>query len=76
MVLDLSEDPDAPVEPLDLGKRVGRNALVRYLRDFRELGANHVMFNLVAGSRSTEEVLQEISADVMGEVGETTEAVL
>ncbi|MGA1802742.1 TIGR03571 family LLM class oxidoreductase [Rhizobium sp. HT1-10] len=74
MLLDLSEDPVAPAEPLGLGMRVGRNALVRYLQDIHALGANHVMFNLASGSRPVEQILQEISEDVMDEVGETTEA--
>jgi luciferase-type oxidoreductase len=73
MLLDLSEDPDAETEPLGLGMRTGRKGLGRYLRDIGGLGANHVMFNLVPGSRPVEEVLQEISEDVMGEFIETKE---
>lgn len=73
MVLYLSEDRNAPVEPLGLGMRVGRNGLIRYLADIRELGADHVMFNIAAGSRPVEDVLSEISEYVMDEVGETKE---
>jgi luciferase-type oxidoreductase len=73
MILDLSPDPNAETEQLGLGIRTGRNGLVRYLRDIDELGANHVMFNLMTGSRPTEEVLQEICEDVVCEVVGTKE---
>jgi luciferase-type oxidoreductase len=65
MVLDLADDPDADLEPLGLGMRIGRNGLIRYLEYIRDLGANHVMFNLVAGKRPVGEMLQEIAEDVM-----------
>jgi luciferase-type oxidoreductase len=71
MVLDLSNDPTASTEPLGLGMRTGRNGLIRYLRDIGELGATHVMFNLLEGSRPVGEVLQEIAEYVVGEVGDT-----
>lgn len=57
-----------------LGIRTGRNALIRYLRDIGELGANHVMFNLVAGSRPPGEILQEIAEDIVDEIGKAKEA--
>jgi luciferase-type oxidoreductase len=74
MVLDLSENPNAPTEPLGLGMRTGRSALIRYLRDIGELGANHVMFNLVAGRRPAGEILQEIAEDIVDEIGKAKEA--
>jgi luciferase-type oxidoreductase len=73
MLLDLSDDPDAETEPLNLGIRTGRNGLIRYLREIGELGANHVMFNLIAGRRPVEEMLQEISEEVSDEIASTKE---
>lgn len=69
MVLDLADDPDAKPEPLGLGMRVGRNGLIHYLNEIRGLGANHVMFNIAGGGRPIAEILQEISEDVIPEIG-------
>jgi luciferase-type oxidoreductase len=69
MVLELVDSPDATTEPLSLGIRTGRKGLIRYLREIGDLGANHVMFNLVAGARPAQEVLQEIASEVMTEIG-------
>jgi luciferase-type oxidoreductase len=64
MALELLEDPKAPAEPLGLGLRVGRNGLVEELLALRDLGAGHVMFNIVGDGRSAQAVLRELSSEV------------
>ncbi|QXZ80778.1 TIGR03571 family LLM class oxidoreductase [Rhizobium sp. L51/94] len=68
MVLELVDDPDASTEPLGLGIRTGRKGLIRYLDEIGNLGANHVMLNIVPRTRSVDEVLQEIAEDVLPDI--------
>lgn len=60
MSLDLHEDPDAPPANITFGFRVGRNGLIRILREMEAIGLNHVAFGLKAGSRPAPEVLEEL----------------
>lgn len=63
--IDLLADADAPLEPLQLGFRTGRNRLIEYLRALQEIGVNHVVLNLKYGSRPAAEVLEEIGSEVL-----------
>uniref|UniRef100_B0T921 Luciferase family protein n=1 Tax=Caulobacter sp. (strain K31) TaxID=366602 RepID=B0T921_CAUSK len=65
MVLALLADPNAPAEPLGLGLRTGRNALIAELSALRDLGAHHVMFSLVRTDRNLDEVLGELAQEVL-----------
>lgn len=64
MVLELLDDPLAPATPAGLGYRAGRQALISLLEELREADVHHVAFNL-AGSRQIEQVLAELSSDVL-----------
>ncbi|CAN5380266.1 LLM class oxidoreductase [soil metagenome] len=63
--LDLLEDADAKSEPLELGMRVGRRALVDYLLRLEAGGVDSVILNLVRGGRPAADVLDEIGTEIL-----------
>lgn len=63
--LQLTEDPVAAPNPIELGYRLGRHALVDMLVQHREMGINHVMFNLSTIGRPVAEVMDELAGDVL-----------
>ena len=68
MQLDLAESPSAEPEPLDLGMRGGRHALLEYLLRLKGLGVGHVIFNLPKGARPMEDVLQEMGEEIIPKI--------
>lgn len=68
MQLDLQKSPSAQPEPLDLGMRTGRHALVDYLRRLKELGVGHVIFNLTKGERPMADIIAEMGEEVIPKV--------
>lgn len=64
MQLELLADPAAAPEPLELGLRTGREALVAYLHRLRGMGVGHVLFNL-GRQRPAREVIEELGAEVL-----------
>ncbi len=62
--LELLADPLAAPEPLELGLRTGRVALIAYLRRMRAMGVRHVLFNL-GRHRPAREVIEELGIDVL-----------
>ncbi|WP_116246731.1 TIGR03571 family LLM class oxidoreductase [Nocardiopsis sp. FIRDI 009] len=67
MLVDLFDDPRAPVVPIRFGARLGRDALIAYLAGLRESGVNHVAINLRPSRRPVEEVIEELGAHVLPE---------
>lgn len=65
MMLDLAENPMEPLQPMRLGARVGRNALRKYIGELHEVGVSHISINLRQSRRPVEEVLAELSSEVM-----------
>jgi luciferase-type oxidoreductase len=65
LYIDLTADPNAAAQPIHLGFRIGRNALIEFLRYLQELGVNHVIFNLKYGRRPAAEVLDELVREVV-----------
>lgn len=63
--LDLLADPHAGPEPLELGLRTGRVALIDYLRRMQALGVGHVIFNLSSHGRPARAVIQELGQEVL-----------
>ncbi len=63
--VDLSDDPDQPPQPIHLGIRGGRHALLRFLDELRSAGVHHVILNLKYGTRDAAEVLDEIGQEVL-----------
>ncbi|SFV05415.1 LLM class oxidoreductase [Alicyclobacillus macrosporangiidus] len=63
--VDLTDDPDIPPEPIHLGFRGGRKAVLAYLKGLEQIGVNHVILNFKYGRRPAEEVLEEIGEEVL-----------
>jgi luciferase-type oxidoreductase len=63
--LDLLDDPDAPAEPIDLGLRTGRHALIDYLDRMEDVGVSHVLLNVTRGPRAALEVVDEVGREVL-----------
>jgi len=64
LYVDLLENPDAPAERIHLGYRLGRNTLRSLLLQLREIGVDHVAFNLKYSQRPASEVLAEIGEEI------------
>ena len=60
LYIDLMEKPDTPASPIHLGYRFGRNRLIAHLEQLRDIGVNHVTFNIRFSSRPVPEVLDEL----------------
>jgi luciferase-type oxidoreductase len=67
LYIDLAERPDHSPEPIHLGWRLGRHALVELLSALEESGANHIVLNLKYGRRPAENVLAELIEFVVPE---------
>jgi len=63
--LDLLARAGAPAEPIELGLRGGRDALVAYLDRMEEAGVSHVLLNIVRGPRRAMDVVEEIGCEVL-----------
>ena len=60
LYIDLMENPDTPASSIHLGYRFGRNHLIAHLEQLRDIGVNHVTFNIRFSSRPVPEVLDEL----------------
>ncbi len=65
LYIDLARDPDAPPAPIDLGLRLGVNALREYLHARQEIGVNHVALNLRFNSSPVEQTLETLATDLL-----------
>lgn len=65
LYIDLTRDPSAHPEPIHLGWRLGRHALVALLAALQRAGAHHVALNLKYGRRPAAEVIDELIAHVV-----------
>jgi luciferase-type oxidoreductase len=63
--IDLTEDPDVTPEPIHLGFRGGRKAVLEYLEGLRGAGVNHVILNFKYGQRPADEVLEEVGEEIL-----------
>ena len=63
--LDLLDDPKADAEPINLGMRCGREALIAYLHRIQRLGVAHVLLNLVNSQRTARDVVAELGTEVL-----------
>jgi luciferase-type oxidoreductase len=62
--LELLADPGAPAEPLELGLRAGRRALLDYFERMAGLGVAHMLVNL-QGSRPIGEQIEELGREIV-----------
>ena len=63
--LELLERADAPAEPIELGLRTGRDALVAYLDRLEDAGVAHVLMNIARGPRDAREIVEELGREVL-----------
>lgn len=63
--LDLAEDPDTPFIPHKFGARLGRHALLDYLRGMQETGVNHLALHLRRNVRPLSDTLNELAETVL-----------
>ncbi|WPB58830.1 TIGR03571 family LLM class oxidoreductase [Xylophilus sp. GOD-11R] len=63
--LDLLDDPLAPAEPIELGMRGGRIALVAYLQRLEAAGVAHVLLHPTRGRRPVQDVIEELGSKVL-----------
>ena len=62
--LELLADPDAPAQPLELGLRAGRRALLGYLERMAALGVAHMLVNL-QGPRPIGDQIEELGREIV-----------
>jgi luciferase-type oxidoreductase len=67
LYIDLAKDPNASKQPIHLGYRLGRNTLLSHLQALRDIGVNHVSFNVRFSTRPIDEVLDELSEYILPE---------
>ncbi|MFJ7975812.1 LLM class oxidoreductase [Peribacillus sp. NPDC096379] len=65
LYIDLSDNPNEDPTPIHLGFRTGHKYLISYLNTLKDIGVNHVAFNLKYGKRPVEEVIQELGEEVL-----------
>lgn len=65
LYVDLSKDSKASPRPIHLGFKSGTEYLNAYLKLLESHGVNHVILNLKYGSRSAEEMIEEIGEMVI-----------
>ncbi|EKE32524.1 luciferase family protein [Salimicrobium jeotgali] len=66
----LEENEDAPLSKIPAGYRGGRKAIVDILKEYREIGVNHIMFNLAKSERPVEEVIHEFKEYIIPAIEE------
>ncbi|MFZ1430633.1 MAG: LLM class oxidoreductase [Geminicoccaceae bacterium] len=65
LYIDLARDPEHPPQPIHLGFRGGRKAVLSFFDGLRTAGVHHVILNLKYGARDAAEVLEEIGREVL-----------
>jgi len=60
LYIDLMANPDTPPSRIHLGYRLGRNHLITHLELLRDIGVNHVTFNVRFSTRPVPEVVDEL----------------
>ncbi|UIF91002.1 hypothetical protein [Cupriavidus sp. UYPR2.512] len=63
--LDLVDNPSTEAEPIELGLRSGRRALIDYLKRLETNGVAHAMLQLGPGPRPLLEVVEELGTAVL-----------
>ncbi len=65
LYIDLSDDPELPLQPIHLGFRLGIRQLQTYLKSLEEIGVNHVALNLRFNQAEIETTLKRLANDVL-----------
>ena len=70
LYIDLSDDAEAPLQPIHLGFRLGTRSLRTYLKSLEEIGINHVALNLRFNRADIETTLKRLADDILPEFAE------
>jgi luciferase-type oxidoreductase len=65
LYVDLTEDPDAPPQPIHLGFRLGVRHLRAHLKALEVIGVNHVALNLRFNHADIETTIHRLAAEVL-----------
>lgn len=65
MNFDLAENPNEHARKIHSGYRMGRNALIQFLKEDERIGVSHMALNLKYGSRPADEVMEELAEFVL-----------
>ncbi|HJU59909.1 MAG TPA: LLM class oxidoreductase [Nitrososphaeraceae archaeon] len=65
LYIDLTKDPDTNPDRIHLGYRLGRNKLIKILNELKQIGVNHVFFNLKYSKRPANDILEELGKFVI-----------
>ena len=69
LYVDVTIDPKTKPTPIHLGFKSGTDYLNAHLKLLESYGVNHVILNLKYGSRSAEEMIEEIGENVISNFG-------
>ncbi len=72
--LDLLDNADATSTPIRFGARLGRKALIDHLQKLADVGVDHIAVNLRQSTRPPAEIVEELAADVMPQLGKKSAA--
>jgi luciferase-type oxidoreductase len=64
-LVDLHENPNAPMKPFRFGATLGRNRLANHLESLAAIGVDHLALNFRRSYRPINEVMQEISEYIL-----------
>ncbi len=67
LYIDLVDDDDARPQPIHLGFRSGKNAVIGYLKELESAGINHVALNLRFNEADTETTMKQLAEKVLPE---------
>jgi len=65
MNFDLAANPNEMPQKIHSGYRMGRNALIQFLKEDERIGVSHMAFNLKYCSRPADEVMEELAEFVL-----------
>lgn len=65
LYVDLATDPDEPPSPIHLGLRSGHRPLLRYLKQLRDIGVNHVALNLRFSTGAVQHTLEQLAEHIL-----------
>lgn len=70
LYLDLSEDPDLPLQPIHLGVRCGMRPLQRLLAAYQQAGVHHIALNLRFNRADVDTTLKRLADQVLPDFSE------
>lgn len=76
LYIDLHKNDDFKPQPIHLGFRIGVHHLIEYLDYLRQIGVNHLAFNLRFNTEHIEQTLEKLAAKVLPHFHSKTESIV